>query len=151
MQEQYGAPVSQQQMKNNDINGTDQTAADVISDIPAKEKELAQIFNEESSLDPEINNFVMENAAEGKQNVRLMDMDDRATPPYQGQSLASTHQPFKQDTPQFIDKPYAKVGAVTIPKVVTNQEILERKLNNNQKNKFLTHFQKPAPNSGAKT
>ena len=129
----------------------DPTAADVISDIPPKEKEQAHAFNEESSLDPEIKNFVMENTAEGRQNVRLMDMDDRATSPYQAQSLASTNQAFKQDTPQFIDKPHMKGGAMGIPKVVTSQEILERRLNSNQKNKFLTHFQKPAPNSGAKT
>lgn len=48
-----------------------------------------------------------------------------------------------------------RIGIMNIPKVLTNQEILERKLNTNQKNKFLTHFQKPqythVQSSGAKT
>ena len=128
----------------------DQTAADVISDIQPKEKELTQTFNEESSLDPDIKNFVLENTAEGKQNMKLKEMDGRATPADQSPSLGSSLN-FKQDTPQFIDKPFTRVSGMAIPKVVTNQEILERKLNSNQKNKFLTHFQKSVPSSGAKT
>jgi hypothetical protein len=61
--------------------------------------------------------------------------------------------PTGSGTPQFKDKPQNKMkgaGGKAVPGLVTANELLERKLKNNQKNKFLTHFSKK-PGTGSKT